>query len=116
MGTTFADLGIPFPLFDASIDETSDYSGIHACSLCGTTNQHTFLLGIGCALMLPCAKCGTITGLDAHDRASDKCRNCAEELSFPSIADDENESSSSQLVYCLSYDLRSITEDFHLTS
>jgi hypothetical protein len=51
---TFADLGIPFLLFEAPTDEPSDYAGLATCRLCGGRNRHCFELGIGDALILPC--------------------------------------------------------------
>ena len=39
---TFAELGIPFPLFEAPVKETFDYQGIASCEICGRADQHCF--------------------------------------------------------------------------
>jgi Uncharacterised protein family (UPF0167) len=39
----FADLGIPFPLFEAPIAETHDYHGPGQCSRCGADDPHCFM-------------------------------------------------------------------------
>lgn len=80
---TFADLGIPVPLFEAPTDEASDYAGPATCRLCGGKGQHCFELGIGDALILPCPGCGLENGLDADDRADAPCRSCGSSVPFP---------------------------------
>jgi uncharacterized protein CbrC (UPF0167 family) len=80
---TFADLGIPFPLFEAPTTEASDYAGVATCRLCGGRDRHCFELGIGDALVLPCPVCGTENGLDADDRADTSCRSCGSPVPFP---------------------------------
>src|SRR5262249_9228104 len=66
---TFAELSIPFLLFEAPTTEASDYAGSATCRLCGGRDRHCFELGIGDALIWPCPDCGAENGLDAHDRA-----------------------------------------------
>jgi hypothetical protein len=83
MMATFADLGIPFPLFEAPTDEASDYAGVSTCRLCGGKDRHCFGLGIGHALILPCPSCGLENGLDADDRADTPCRSCGSLIPFP---------------------------------
>jgi uncharacterized protein CbrC (UPF0167 family) len=80
---TFADLGIPFPLFEAPTDEASDYAGLATCRLCGVKDRHCFELGIGDALILPCPACGVGNGLSADDRADAPCRSCGGTVPFP---------------------------------
>ena len=46
MKQTFKDLGIPFPLFEASIKEASSYCGKDRCVLCQTEKEHTFSVKI----------------------------------------------------------------------
>lgn len=46
--TTFAELGIPFPLFEAPTSEASDYVGLSSCRLCEVKSRHCFRLDIGC--------------------------------------------------------------------
>jgi uncharacterized protein CbrC (UPF0167 family) len=81
--TTFADLGIPFPLFDASVDEASEYLGAGHCFACAGEQPHCFELGIGAALLLPCLSCGTANGLDADDGEDARCRSCGASVPFP---------------------------------
>lgn len=80
---TFADLGIPFPLFEAPTEEASDYAGIATCRLCGCGGRHCFELGIGDDLILPCPACGSETGLSADGRGDGHCRSCGTPVLFP---------------------------------
>jgi uncharacterized protein CbrC (UPF0167 family) len=86
---TFAELGIPFPLYEARSDQASEYCGLDDCSLCGRRNEHCFRLGIGCAVMLDCPTCGTANGLDADDCEDGSCRNCQAIVPFPPLDNDE---------------------------
>jgi uncharacterized protein CbrC (UPF0167 family) len=80
---TFAELGIPFPLFEAPTDEASDYVYPIVCRLCGGRDRHGFELGGGDALILPCPACGVENGLRADDRADAHCRSCGLFIPFP---------------------------------
>jgi uncharacterized protein CbrC (UPF0167 family) len=82
---TFADLGIPFPLFSAPISEANDYVGAALCSICLLKQPHCFLLGIGTDLMVNCPNCQTQNGLDADDRVGGSCRVCVANLAFPDV-------------------------------
>ena len=88
MADTFADLGIPFPLFEAPTGDASEYVGLGTCSLCKKPNSHCFQLDIGCAVILPCPACGMENGLDADDREDAACRKCGATVSFPDLPDD----------------------------
>lgn len=89
MPQTFAELGIPFPLFEGPSDEAHEYCGLATCSLCGTARQHCFRLGIGCAVMRLCPTCGTESGLSAYDRAGASCRKCQTVVPFPDLGEGE---------------------------
>lgn len=39
---TFAELGIPFPLFEADAVEATEYRGLGVCIVCGTRDVHCF--------------------------------------------------------------------------
>ena len=80
---TFAELGIPFPLFEAPTTEASDYVGLATCRLCGGRECHCFELGTGDSLILPCPACGVGNGLSAGDRAATPCRSCGSTVPFP---------------------------------
>lgn len=80
---TFADHGIPFPLFEAPTDEASDYAGLATCRLCGRGERHCFELGIGDDLILPCPSCGVEVGLSADGRRDVACRGCGSTVPFP---------------------------------
>ena len=82
---TFAELGFPFPLFEAPIAD-AEYHGAGICSLCRENAVICFELDIGCAVMLSCDRCGTDNGLDASDRRPAPCRKCAQLIPFPPIA------------------------------
>lgn len=85
MKTTFAELGIPFPLYEApvSLSDDSDYEGVATCCVCGTANVHCFRLGIPADLILPCPSCGADNGVDVHDKAAANCRNCGVSIPYP---------------------------------
>jgi uncharacterized protein CbrC (UPF0167 family) len=85
--TTFADLGAPFPLFEAPIEDASDYAGPGGCSLCDSPADVRFELGIGCDLMVDCPACGIRNGLDADDASAVACRGCGRSIPYP--VDDE---------------------------
>lgn len=85
MADTFAELGIPFPLFEAPTDGT-EYSGIFPCRLCRRPG-HAFRLGIGDDLIVECAACGEKSGLDADDREDGTCPRCGAVVPFPVAAD-----------------------------
>ncbi|MFO1021972.1 MAG: CbrC family protein [Planctomycetales bacterium] len=89
MSKTFAQLGIPYPLFEGPSDQAREYCGLSTCSLCEKDHQHCFLLDNGCAVMLDCPSCGTSNGLDADDREDGSCRQCQAVVPFPAIADEE---------------------------
>lgn len=85
MKTTFRELGIPFPLYEAPVEasDDSDYAGEGTCCICGTQHTPCFELGIGTALMVPCPDCATENGLDVSDKASRDCRKCGVPIAFP---------------------------------
>lgn len=85
---TFGELGIPFPLFDGSV-EGSEYAGLGTCSICTKGRQHGFVLGAGCALMVPCPACQTVSGLHARSRKDMLCRQCRSVIPFPEIIADK---------------------------
>src|SRR5260221_57276 len=83
--TTFAALGIPFPLFEGPAEEASEYAGAGHCFVCAREQPHCFELGTGTAVILPCPRCGTTNGLDADDRADGRCRSCRDIIRFPEV-------------------------------
>lgn len=89
LATTFQDLGIPFPLFEAPADQASEYCGLGTCSLCGEKQQHCFELTIGSCVMRECSTCGTVNGLDSEDRENVACRECGSLVAFPDLGDDD---------------------------
>lgn len=89
MTKTFAELAIPFPLFEASVDQAMEYCGETDCSLCGKAGQHCFTLGIGAALIVECPNCGARAGLDADDRENEACDLCGATILFPCVEEEE---------------------------
>lgn len=85
MKTTFANLGIPFPLYEAPISPTddSDYAGTGTCCICGTANVHCFHLVIGADLIIPCPSCRMNYGVDVNDKAAVECRACGAAVPYP---------------------------------
>jgi uncharacterized protein CbrC (UPF0167 family) len=81
--TTFSELGVPFPLFEAPASEASEYVGLSSCRLCGAGCRHSFALNIGCAVIRPCPDCGVENGLDTYDRSDAPCRSCGSAVPFP---------------------------------
>lgn len=87
---TFAELGIPFPLFEAPVTEAGEYVGRSNCTLCGARGRHCFRLDIGCSVVVPCPACGVENGLDASDREDIRCRSCEAKVPFPDYPKDED--------------------------
>jgi hypothetical protein len=55
---TFAELGIPFTLYDAPVESCSDYEGEQYCCVSGERRKHCFSLGVGGYIRVQCPKCG----------------------------------------------------------
>jgi uncharacterized protein CbrC (UPF0167 family) len=89
MRKTFAQLGIPFPLFQGPVEQAGEYVGLDLCSICGAKGQHCFGLGIGCAVIAACPKCATDNGLDACDKEAASCRQCGGNIPFLEHDDEE---------------------------
>jgi len=83
MKTTFAQLGISFPLFDGPVADASGYAGERECLLCGKQAPHCFRLGIGSDVIASCTRCGTANALDSEDRKDAPCTKCRNAISFP---------------------------------
>ena len=81
----FAELGIPFRLYEAPVSplDDSDYAGICTCGICSKSNVHCFRLGIGSNLIIPCPSCGINNGVDVDDKAAIGCRSCAATIHYP---------------------------------
>ena len=86
MKINFTDLNIPFPLFEAPIDEAGEYIGRATCSLCNETERYCFKLGIGTDLIVSCSQCTTQNGLDADDQKNISCRMCGNIIQFPKFS------------------------------
>lgn len=82
---TFADLGIPFPLFEADVGRAAEYVGVRRCSLCGTSGVHCFELGIGADIIVKCPSCERENPLDADDKKGTDCHDCFKPVSFPPV-------------------------------
>jgi uncharacterized protein UPF0167 len=87
--TTFAELGIPFPLFRAPTQDAESYAGIGACNICGERQAHRFRL-YGGFIVAPCPSCGQDGALEASEQIDGACHVCGRTLSFPSIASKSN--------------------------
>ncbi|MEO6811656.1 MAG: CbrC family protein, partial [Isosphaeraceae bacterium] len=83
--TTFSDLGIPFPLFEAPTTEATDFTGLATCRLCGGRDRQCFELRSRDALILSCPACGGENGLDADSQSDIRCRSCEALVSLPEL-------------------------------
>lgn len=81
--TTFLDLGIPFPLFDAPVRLASSYISKERCDLCENENRHSFRLGIGDVVIASCGACSEPMAFDAHEPGPSICSSCNTQASFP---------------------------------
>lgn len=84
--TTLAELGMPFPLFDAPIEEASGYLAETRCCVCHTPDQPGFELRGGDCLVVACPSCQADNGLRARDQADGSCRQCETTVPFPEQA------------------------------
>lgn len=73
---TFAELGIPFPLFDAPAKYPAQYFGAGECVLCYTRGL-CFRMGVGDDVLEACRHCGVVSVLSADSKAAEvPCDNC----------------------------------------
>ncbi|MBL8753146.1 MAG: CbrC family protein [Planctomycetes bacterium] len=79
MARTFADLGIPFPLYEAPVAEAREYVGVCLCRLC-ERRGHGFRVGHGGWLAVECPRCGAETGIHLAN-PSTPCFACTESVS-----------------------------------
>src|SRR4051812_32580505 len=79
MATTFTDLGIRFPLFEAPVREASEYRGAGTCTLCLREADHCFEPS---DVALACPTCGSEGWLWADGRGG-VCRRCGGRQSLP---------------------------------
>lgn len=85
MSPTFAELGIPFPLFEAPVTEAFCYAGQSRCSVCRRHAVYCFELGIGAYVIVPCSVCDAANTLPVVDRAAQPCRICQHPVAFPNM-------------------------------
>lgn len=78
--TTFAELGIPFPLYRGPVDGCSDYHGPGVSSISRGASDHCFKLGIGGSLVLECSACRQVVTHDCGDSGPVSCPVCSERL------------------------------------
>ena len=93
---TFSDLGIPFPLFTAPVDEAEEYWGESTCAKCGAVAKHCFSVHGGTPRngLMACYGClraghasihkesvvGFISGAGAEEGLTDAVGESSEEL------------------------------------
>lgn len=82
---TFAELGIPFPLWEAPAAQSADYVGRTTCRLCWKPDQHCFGLSSGDCLMMECPNCHRETGVDVAEKGQSPCRHCGQAVPFPDL-------------------------------
>lgn len=82
MPETFAELGIPFPLFEASAEESSKYLGLDVCALCAADGVHCFRVA---DWIVACPKCGIENAVRGE---SSVCRSCRADVLCPSASEE----------------------------
>ncbi len=87
MSKTFAELGIPFPLYEAQAKEAPEFLGINSCVLCGANGVHCFKVD---DLIVVCPQCGMETATRPLPilEESRVCRWCRHEVQC--LADSED--------------------------
>src|SRR4051794_18946122 len=75
---TFAELGIPFPLFEAPTTEASFYVGVASCTLCEAEGRHCFEVY---NVSLSCPNCEAENWFVADGRH--ECAECGSSVPFP---------------------------------
>src|SRR5712664_4468876 len=83
MAHTFADLGIPFPLFEAPLTDASGYLGLSRCFFCTREPVHCFAVGTTNEVMISCHHCGKQNGLQARQGSTKTCWSCGQKVLFP---------------------------------
>lgn len=78
----FADLGMPFPLFEAEAQEAAEYRGVDTCFLCQREHVHCFAPS---ALLVACQHCATENELEVASSATSyhvggACQHCSSPL------------------------------------
>lgn len=108
---TFKDLGIPFPLFEAPVDATSDYAGIANCDICGGSQQHGFRIGIGGYVKLSCKQCHHEQFAQGHEAFSAGCDECGTQLMEKTASKTSSDEYPVACYNCLRAGRASITKD-----
>ncbi len=83
---TFAELGIPFPLFEADVRHATGYVGLATCVLCGQTRAHCF--GVD-EVILPCTKCDRDIAFDTEPDKRMTCPRCGAVQRLPALPRDQ---------------------------
>ena len=78
---SFAQLGIPFPLYEAAVETCSDFIGRGECSVCARDEQWIF--DASGELVVACSKCGRNNALTCVFKADSVCTNCAAPVVWP---------------------------------
>ncbi len=84
----FADIGMPFPLFEGQVSEAAEFAGQGSCTVC-SKDDWVFRLDIGCYLVLACDACGAENGLHVSDRQAQDCHDCGRRVEWPGIPETE---------------------------
>jgi|WetSurMetagenome_2_1015567.scaffolds.fasta_scaffold07334_3 hypothetical protein len=88
--TTFADLGIPFPLYEAPIETCFSYKREQFCCVAREKRPHCFRLSAGGYIRLTCSTCHGVLFLPpTEDRFRPKaCRHCGAPAPPPVVETD----------------------------
>lgn len=84
--TTFAELGIEFPLFAATVEEASGWAPTGRCEIC-SEERAGFTIGIGDHVDQPCPHCAVMTPLPA-DGEPETCIGCGALVALGRVLED----------------------------
>jgi uncharacterized protein CbrC (UPF0167 family) len=85
MARRFQDMGAPFPLFDAPVDDAAERIDSGVCGICGRQAVARFALGVGAGVMVRCRACGVENGLSVTDPDENNCRACGVRIPLPDM-------------------------------
>ena len=88
---TFADLGIPFPLYEAPVETCSAYEGARTCCVTGERRDHCFALRAGGYVRVRCSACDESLYLHPTDDTfrAKICPQCGAPTPPPLVDGDE---------------------------
>lgn len=84
--STFAELGIEFPLFAGPVEDAAEWCPTGVCIICDEQREG-FHLGVGDDLIVTCPSCGSATAVAADDGEA-PCLSCGQAVVLNEFEDD----------------------------